>query len=118
MFAYAEVQVLSPGGSSLEVPGAIVGERGPSRRTEIRRAAKEPWNTLRKNVEHFGRCISTRDALWVGRKHWKVAVPTGRQFSLLHLLDLGRQLGIFFAIRGEEFRPLLPSVVAALADPG
>src|SRR5262249_47258947 len=58
------------------------------------------------------------DALWVGGKDWKVALPAGRQLSLLHLLDLGRQLGIFLAIRVEEFRPLLPSVAAALADSG
>src|SRR5262245_740293 len=116
MFAYAKVQILASRGSSLEVPGALVGECGLIGRPEVRRAAKEPRYILRKDVEHFARCISASDALWVGGKDWKVAVPAGGELSLLHLLDLSRQLGIFFAIRGEEFRPLLPSVAAALAD--
>ena len=118
MFAYTKVQVLAPGRGSLEVSGALVGERGLIGRPEVRRSPKEPRNILRKDVEHFARCLSTSDALWVGGKDWKVAVPASRQLSLLHLLDLCRQLGIFFAIRGEEFRPLLLSVAAALADSG
>src|SRR5262249_59475681 len=90
--------------------------RGLIRWREVRRAAKEPRDILRKDVEHFARCISTGDALWLGGKDWKVAVPTGRQLSLLHLLDLSRQLGIIFTIRDEEFCPFLPSVTTALAD--
>src|SRR5262249_8982034 len=62
------------------------------------------------------RCISTGHALWIGRKDRKVAVPADRQLSLLHLFNLGRQLGIFLAIRREQFRPLLPSVVATVTD--
>ena len=118
MFAYAKVQVLAAGSGSLEVPGALVGERGLIGRPEVRRAAQEPGDILRKDVKHFARCVSTSNAFWVGGKDWKAAVPAGRQLSLLHLLDLGRQLWIFFTIRGEEFRPLLPSIVAALADSG
>src|SRR5262249_4979306 len=112
MFAYAKVQVLAAGCVRLEVSGA--GERGLIRWSKVRRAAKEPWDILRKDIEHFARCISTSDALWVGGKDWKVAVPAARQLSLLHLLDLARQLRIFLPIRVEEFRPLLASVAAAL----
>src|SRR5262245_56724460 len=118
MFAYAIVQVLATGCRSLEVPRTLIGERGPSGWPEVPRAAKEPRDILRKDVEDFARCVSTSDALWVGGKDGKVALPVGRQLALLHLLDLGRQLGIGFTIRGEEFRPLLPSVAAALADSG
>src|SRR5262245_37044730 len=107
MFSYAIVQVLACGCGSLEVPGALVVERGLIGWPEVRRAAKEPRDILRKDVEHFTRCVSTCDALWVGGKAGKVAIPAGRQLSLLHLLDLGRQLGIGFTIRGEESRPLL-----------
>src|SRR5262245_18049889 len=118
MFANALVQVLASGCGSLEVPGALVGERGLIGWREVRRAAEEPRDILRKDVEDFARCISARDAFRVGGKHRKITVPAGRQLSLLHLVDLGRQLGIFFTIGGEEFRPLLPSVAPALADPG
>src|SRR5438094_10572545 len=107
MFAYAKVQVLASRRGSLEVPGTLVGERGLIRWSKVRGAAKEPRNILRKNIEHFARCVSTCDTLWIGRKHWKVAVPAGRQLALLHLLDLNRELWIFFTICGEEFRPLL-----------
>src|SRR5215510_7071735 len=118
MFANAEVQVLAAGRVSLKVPGAFVVERCLIRWTEVRGATKEPGNILRKNIEHFARCVSTRDALWVGGKDWKVAVPASRQLALLHLLDLGRQFRIFLTIRREEFRPLLLSVASALADSG
>src|SRR5215510_5662346 len=104
MFANAIVQVFAPGCGSLEVPGALIGERRLIGWPEVCRAAKEPRDILRKDVEHFARCISTGDALWVGGKGWKVVVPTGRQLSLLHLLDLSRQLGIVFTIRSEALR--------------
>ena len=42
----------------------------------------------------------------VGRKDGQIAVPPGRQFAPLHLVDLGRELGILGPVRGEELRPL------------
>src|SRR5262249_10704439 len=100
MFTYAKVQVLATGRGSLEVSSSLVGEGGLIRRSKVRRASQEPRDILRKDVEHFARCVSTSHALWVGGEDGKVAVPAGRQLALLHLLDFGCQAGIFVTIRG------------------
>src|SRR5439155_21690226 len=102
MFAYAIVQVLAPGGGSLKVSGALVGERGLIGGPEVRRAAKEPRDIWRKDVEHFARCLSTGDTLWVGGKDWEVAVPAGRRLPLPHLLDLGSPPGLGLRITRQD----------------
>ena len=83
---------LPPGVSGLEIAGALVGQGGLVRRAEIRRAAEEPGDVLREHVQHLAGCLAPRDAFRVGRKDGEIAVPTGREFAPLHLVDFRRQV--------------------------
>ena len=45
-------------------------------------------------------------------------IPAGGKFAPLHLVDLGRAVGILGSIRGKQFRPLPSRISAARADTG
>ena len=83
------MQVLPARVIGLEISRALVRQNGLVRRPEIGRASEKPGDVLRQNVQHLARGVAPRDAFRVGREDGKVAVPPGREFAPLHLVDLG-----------------------------
>ena len=81
VLANAEVQIPAARGGGLEIAGAGERERGLVRRTEVRRAAEEPWDVLREDVQDFARGLPPRHTLWIGREHREVPIPALRQLS-------------------------------------
>src|SRR5207302_2473420 len=73
---------------------------------------------LRQRVQHLARGFAAGDALGVGRTDRQVAVPPGRQLAPLHLVDLGRELGVLIPVGAEKLCPLLPSLRAARSHTG
>ena len=98
VLANAEVQIPAAARARLEVAGALEGQDRLVRGTEIRRAAEQPGDVLRQHVEHFPRGVAPRDAFGIGRKDGQTAIPSGRQLTALHQIDLGRKLRIFRAV--------------------
>src|SRR4029077_18797791 len=78
--------------------------------------AKEPRDILRKHIQHFARCVATREALRISGKNRKIAIPPCREVASLHEFDLVREIGKLFAVSREQLRPLCSGVLAALAD--
>src|SRR5258706_15463065 len=100
-----------------EVSRTRVRQRCLVRRSKIRRTPEEPGNVLCENVQRLARSVPPRNALGIGWKDGKVAIPAGWQFTPLYQLDLVRQLGILRAIGGKEFHPLAPRLSAARSYP-
>src|SRR5262249_4458555 len=82
------------------------------------RAAEEPRDVLREDVQHFAGSVPSRDAFGVGGKGRKGAVPTGREFAPLHLLDFNRKLRGLGAVTSEKSSPFLPGLRPACAGAG
>src|SRR5262245_4064182 len=116
MLADTEVQVLTSRVIRLEMAGAFVSKQGPVRWTEIGRSAQEPRDALPQNVEHFARGFASSDALWVRRKYGQIAIPAVRQFTPLHLFDLGGEFRIPGTVILEKLLPFTVSRRAACSD--
>src|SRR5262249_27203471 len=112
------MEILAARAPGLEASRALVRQGGLVRRREVRRAAEEPRDVLRQDVEHLARRLAAGNALRVGRKHGEVPIPAGRQVTSLHLLDLGRELRMGGAVRREERRPLASRRGTARPDAG
>src|SRR5712691_12476636 len=112
------MQVPSSRTARLEVSGPLERQGGLIGRAEIRRSAHQPSDVLRKHVEHFARGIPSGDALGVGRKDGKPGIPSGRQLTPLHQVDLGRELWIFRPVSREKFSPTAAGLRAARANSG
>src|SRR5206468_9150453 len=104
--------------AGLEVACALVGQSGFVRRPKIRRTAEEPGDVLREHIQRLGRSVAPRNAFRIGGEDRQVAVPAGGKFAPLHLFDLGRELGVFGSISGEEFGPLLSGFRTSWPNPG
>ena len=107
-----------PGDGRLEVPGAFVGQQSLVRRPEIRRAAHEPGHVWRQDVEDLARGLASGDTFRVRREDREVLVPSHGKLALLHLVDLGRELGILGTVVGRTLLPLFAGCGAAGANPG
>src|SRR5262245_60492336 len=116
MLANPEMQVLPARVVRLEVSRALVFECGLVRRTQVRRAPQQPRDVLGEDVEDLPRSVAPGDSLRVGRKDGEMAIPTGRQFAPLHLIDLNCQLGKLGAVTRKEIGPPPVELIAALAD--
>src|SRR5262245_37254102 len=116
MLADTEVQVLSSQVIRLEMAGAFVSKQGLVRWAEVGRSAQEPRDVLRQNVEHFARGFASSDALWVRRKYGQIAIPAIREFTPLHLFDLGGEFRIVDAVILEKLLPLPVRRRAARSD--
>src|SRR6266508_4939331 len=116
MFADAEMQIPAARSSRLEVSGPLEREGGLVGWAEIRRSAQQPRDVLRKHVEHFARSIPSGDAFGIGRKDGKPGIPTGRQLTPLHQVDLGRELRIFRPVCREQSSPTFVGLRAARAN--
>src|SRR3989442_8696230 len=110
------MQVLTAGLRRLEAPGALVRQGGLVRRPQVGRPSEEPWDVLCEHVEHLARRVAARDALGIRREDGKVPIPSLRQLSPLHLIDLGRELRVGGAIGPEEIGPPASSCGAARPD--
>src|SRR5262249_49904818 len=84
----------------------------------VRRPAEEPRDVLREYVEHLAGRLAASEALGIRRKNGKIAIPSGRQLSTLHLLDLGREVGVLPPVGLEQRRPALSRLGAARPDAG
>src|SRR5207244_5232063 len=100
-----EMEILTAAAPGLEASRALVRQGRLVRRPEVRRAAEEPGNVLREQVEHLARGLPAGDALRIRREDGEVAIPPRRQVSSLHLIDLARQLGVLRPVRREERSP-------------
>src|SRR5207244_10981738 len=69
------------------------------------------------HCETCARRIPSGDALGVRRKHGTPAIPSGRQLTPLHQVDLGRELRIFRSVSREQFGPPAADLRAAGANP-
>src|SRR5262245_36760746 len=101
MLADAEMQVPAAVTAGLEVAGSLEREERLIGRAEIRRSAEQPWDVLREHVEHFARRVPSGDSLGIGGKNGQPAIPSARQLTPLHQIDLGRKLGVFRPVGGE-----------------
>jgi len=87
--------------------------------------AAGPWrprrarqgDALRQHVQHLARGVAAGHALRVGWEHREVAVPPLGELAALHLVDLGRELGVLGPVGGDELHPLLPGRGSARANP-
>src|SRR5262249_58015979 len=70
----------------------------------------------RKMVDHLARRIPSCDALGVSREDGKSAIPSRRQLTPLHQVDLGCELGMFRSVGCEQFGPTAAGLRAAGAD--
>ena len=70
------------------------------------------------DVQHFARGVAPRHSLRIGREDREVPIPARGQLAPLHLIDLGRQLGILGAVGGKEILPCPARVGASLAHAG
>src|SRR5215469_12930580 len=118
VFTNAIVEVFALRSACLEILCTLISKSGLVGRTKIRGSPNQPWNVLREHVQDLPRGISTCYAFRVCRKDGKVAVPSLRQLTLLHLVDISSQLGELGMIVREELCPLSARVCSALADPG
>src|SRR5438445_9031132 len=110
------MEILTAAAPGLEASRALVRRGRLVRRPEVRRAAEEPGNVLREQVEHLARGLPAGDALRIRREDGEVAIPPRRQVSSLHLIDLARQLGVLRPVRREERSPSASSRGAARPD--
>src|SRR5882757_3145877 len=94
----------------LDVSSAVKFQRGFVGSAEIRRSSNEPWNVLRKHVQHLAGSIPPSDTLGAGWKDREIAIPTLRQLAALHETNFGSELGIFALIVSKELRPAPPRV--------
>src|SRR4030095_1323688 len=85
-------------------------------RPESSGPTEEPRDILREHIQHFARCLPTRDALCIGGKNWKIPIPPCRKVASLHQFDLIREIGKLFAISRDQLRPLRSGVLAAFAN--
>src|SRR5581483_3107546 len=82
----------------------------------IGRAAHEPRDVLRQNVQRLARSLAAGDTLRVRGKHRQIAIPARRELAPLHPLDLNRELRILRPVRLEKLVPLSPRALAAGSD--
>src|SRR6185312_16514212 len=85
-------------------------------RPKIGGTAEEPWNILREHIQHFVRCLATREPLRISWKNRKIPIPPCREVASLHEFDLVREIGKLFAVSREQLRPLCLGVLAAFAN--
>jgi transposase len=116
VLADAEMQVPAAETAGLEVAGARERQERLVGRAEIRRSTQQPRDVLGQHVEHFPRRVASGDALRIGGKDRKPAIPSGRQLAPLHQVDLGRKLGVFRAVSREQLGPAGAGLCAARAD--
>src|ERR1700704_1404896 len=112
------MQVPAARRARLEVSGPLERQGGLVGGAEIRRSAQQPRNVLRKHVEHFARRIPSGDALGIRRKDRKPGIPSGRQLTPLHQVDLGREFRISRPVSREELSPTAVGLRAARANSG
>src|SRR5262249_60669247 len=99
------MEIPAAGSVRLEVSGAIKYKGRLVRRPEIRRPAEQPRDILREDIEDLARGIASGDALRIGRKNGKLGIPSGRQFTSLHQVNLVCEIRIFRVVSREEFGP-------------
>src|ERR1700730_14502172 len=109
---------LPPGWGAPDSPAPLVLRRVLVRRAEIRRAAEEPGDVLREDVEHLARGVPSGYALRIRREDRQVAVPTGRELAPLHLVYFRRELGKRALVGSKELRPPPPRLRAARSHAG
>src|SRR5215472_4582106 len=118
MLANSEVQVPTPRASGLEVAGSLKREVRLVGRREVRRTPKEPRHVLRKHIQHFPRSLAPRETLRICGEGRQIAIPSPRQLSPLHLLDLGRERRVLRPVPLKELRPLPTSLRSPSANSG
>src|SRR6266850_1200159 len=89
-----------------ELSGCREFQRRLGRRSEIRGATQQPWNTPGNGVEHLRRGVASRDALRIGWKRRQIAVPAGGMLAPLHLSDLDSEIRKLAAKCGEQVVPV------------
>jgi len=86
-------------------------------KAQIGGTAEEPRDILREHIQHFVRCLATREPLQISWKNRKIPIPPCRKVAALHQFDLIREIGKLFAVSREQLRPLCSGVLAALPMP-
>src|SRR4029077_20671821 len=69
----AIMQILPAGTGGLELSSALECQLRFLGRPKISGTAKEPRDILRKHIQHFARCVATREALRISGKNGKIA---------------------------------------------
>src|SRR5262249_36460772 len=110
------MKISAAGSARLEVSGAIKCKDRLVRRPEICRSAEQPGDILRQDIEDLARGISSGDALRIGRKNGKLGIPSGRQLTSLHQVNLVCEIRIFRVVTREEFGPTAVGSLSARAD--
>ncbi len=116
MLAHSEVQIASGVVERLEIACAFKREVHFVRFGQIGRAADEPRNILRERVQHLAATFARGNAFGVRGEGWQVLVPAAGQFTMLHLVESLRQVGILLGVFREVFIPLRSQVASTLAD--
>src|ERR1700693_3803608 len=98
MLADAEMEVFPTRTVGLKISRTVESQSGLVRGAKIRGAAEKPGNVLCEHIQYFCRCVPPRDALRVGRKRGEIAVPPGWEFSALHQVNFGCELGVLRSI--------------------
>src|SRR5882724_3639658 len=112
----AEVEVLPGGIIRLKMTGAFVRQESFVRWPEIGRSAQKPRNILREDVQYLAGGLAPGNTLLVRGKDWQIAIPSGREFAPLHLLDFGSELRILGPVSLEELSPSPACISAARSD--
>src|SRR6516225_3974761 len=110
------MKIPAAGSAQLEVSGTIKCKDRLVRRPEICRPAEQPGDILRQDIEDLARGVSSGDALRIGRKNGKLGIPSGRQFTSLHQVNLVCEIRIFRVVSREEFGPTAVGPLSARAD--
>src|SRR5258708_40158416 len=106
MLTDAEMHIATAVVLRAEIAGTFEGHARFGRRREIGGASDQPRQIWRNFVEHLPRRIAAGDALWVGREHRDVLVPSRRQLALLNLFALLGEVRMLGLVASKQRFPL------------
>ena len=116
MFANAEVEVAPTVIVRLEVASAIERQARLRGRGKVGRAAHQPGNILRQNVQNLSRSIAPGHTFRIRGKWLQAFVPTGGQTAVLHLIELIGEVRILRPVLLEELHPRIPQFSPTFSD--
>src|ERR1700739_2396658 len=99
MFSNPEVQIAACRAGRLKIAGPEERQARFCRRSKVGRPSDHPRKIRCYGVKDFGRCVTSRYALAIGRKNRDILRPVPRKLSSLNLIELRREF--------REFRPVL-----------